>query len=204
MANIRPWMYRQRLREKNRDILTAHQEHFAEFRSARRAIWGQCWRTMLPLRTTRAESAKRPGGRGIHESLPSKPASAHHERGASTERSWPACLAALGTIVAVFDSAPPNCVYAAAPPFELPMVPSVSGTWTVMVAWEANTNLDSRGPIGPCSARSRSLLSVVAGTRNSFVPARQRKHRIPRLRRPFVPAPLRSSSRHESEYNYSD
>jgi outer membrane protein len=46
----------------------------------------------------------------------------------------PAWLIALGTIGAVFDSASAQTVFTLpAPPFELPMVPSVSGAWTVMV-----------------------------------------------------------------------
>ena len=46
----------------------------------------------------------------------------------------PALLTALGTIGAVLDSASAQTAFTLpAPPFELPMVPSVSGTWTVMV-----------------------------------------------------------------------
>src|SRR3981189_1354159 len=45
-------------------ILTASQEHFRESRFAStKAILGQCWRTILPLPTTRADPAKKgPGG----------------------------------------------------------------------------------------------------------------------------------------------
>jgi outer membrane protein len=45
-----------------------------------------------------------------------------------------ALLAAIGIIGADFDSASAQTAFTLpAPPFELPMVPSVSGTWTVMV-----------------------------------------------------------------------
>src|SRR6202043_1980427 len=66
-----------------------------------------------------------------------------------------ALLAALGTIGAGLDSASAQPAFTLpAPPFELPMVPSVSGTWTVMVGAEGASTPDFEGA-------KRSMLSPV-------------------------------------------
>src|SRR6202045_87053 len=55
-------------------------------------------------------------------------------RGGAHRTLLAALLTAFGTIGAVFDSASAQTAFTLpAPPFELPMVPSVSGAWTVMV-----------------------------------------------------------------------
>jgi outer membrane protein len=81
----------------------------------------------------------------------------------------PALLTALGTIGAVFDSASAQTAFTLpAPPFELPMVPSVSGTWTVMVGVGGEYKPDFEGA-------NRAMLSPVpifairrAGTTEQF------------------------------------
>src|ERR1700694_525091 len=85
-----------------------------------------------------------------------------------------------------------------APPFALPMVPSVSGDWTVMVGVGGAYKPDFEGPIGPCSARSRSLLSVVPALRSSFVARATVQASHSSTSATFVPAPSPSSWRHES------
>jgi MipA family protein len=66
-----------------------------------------------------------------------------------------AWLAALGTIGAVSDSASAQTAFTLpAPPFELPMVPSASGTWTVMVGVGGEYKPDFEGA-------NRAMLSPV-------------------------------------------
>src|ERR1700704_3522952 len=113
-------------------ILTASQEHFGESRFASpKAILGQCRRTILPLPTTRADPAKKaPGVRGP----PMKhavQAGLRSSTSGGTQRTFlAALLTALGTIGAVSNTASAQTVFTLpASPFELPMVPSVSGNW---------------------------------------------------------------------------
>src|SRR5258705_12130147 len=136
-ANIRPWnLLGNGLRKKNRDHPHSITTTFRECRIASpEAILGQCWRTTLPLRTTRA----------------SRPEKAHGRSGASMNHPIQACfrssaavvarqtfmaplLTALAAIAAVSDSASAQTAFTlpAPPPFELPIGPSLSGNWTVM------------------------------------------------------------------------
>jgi outer membrane protein len=61
-------------------------------------------------------------------------------------------LTALGTIGAGSDSSAQTAFTLPSPPFEVPMVPSVSGTWTVMVGAEGASTPDFEGA-------KRSMLS---------------------------------------------
>jgi outer membrane protein len=67
----------------------------------------------------------------------------------------PTLLIALGTIGAVFDSASAQTAFTLpAPPFELPMVPSASGTWTVLVGVGGEYRPDFEGA-------NRAMLSPI-------------------------------------------
>jgi MipA family protein len=76
-----------------------------------------------------------------------------------------ATLAALGATVTVFDRASAQTAFTLpAPPFELPLVPPVSGNWTVMIGAEGQYRPDFEGashslfiPVPIFSIRSRRL-----------------------------------------------
>jgi MipA family protein len=76
-------------------------------------------------------------------------------RGGAHRTLLAALLTAFGTIGAVFDSASAQTAFTLpAPPFELPMVPSVSGTWTVMVGVGGECKPDFEGA-------NRAMLSPI-------------------------------------------
>src|SRR5882757_545781 len=124
-----PECIRQRLREKNRD----HPHSSAGLRRRRQS------RGNVSAPSCRSEPheptlPKWPGGQRQSMKLAVQAGLRSSTSGGAHPTLLAALLIALGTVGAVFDSASAQTAFTLpAPPFELPMVPSVSGTWTVMV-----------------------------------------------------------------------
>src|SRR5258707_12059681 len=143
--------------EENRDHPHSITTTFRECRLASpEAILGQCWGTTLPLQTTRADRPEKAHGRsGASMNHPIQASFRSSAAVAARQTFLTPVLTALAAIAAVSDSASAQTAFTLpAPAFELPMVPSVSGNWTVMVGVGGEYKPDFVGA-------NRSMLSPV-------------------------------------------